>query len=25
VRYHGGRKAIAARFIGEVENWIIKP
>ncbi len=25
VRYHGGRKAIAARFVGEVENWIIKP
>jgi len=25
VRYHDGRKAVAARFIGEVENWIIKP
>jgi hypothetical protein len=25
VRYHGGRKAVAARFTGEVENWIIKP
>lgn len=25
VRYHGGRKAIAARFAGEVGNWIIKP
>jgi hypothetical protein len=25
VRYHGGRKAVAARFVGEVENWIIKP
>jgi hypothetical protein len=25
VRYHGGRKAVAARFIGEVGNWIIKP
>ncbi|HXX19601.1 MAG TPA: hypothetical protein VEJ46_09380 [Candidatus Acidoferrum sp.] len=25
VRYHGGRKAIAARFVGEVGNWIIKP
>jgi len=25
VRYHGGRKAVAARFLGEVENWIIKP
>jgi hypothetical protein len=24
VRYHGGRKAIAARFAGEVGNWIIK-
>jgi hypothetical protein len=24
VRYHGGRKAIAARFTGEVANWIIK-
>ena len=25
VRYHDGRKAIAARFLGDVENWIIKP
>jgi hypothetical protein len=25
VRYHGGRKAVAARFAGEVENWIVKP
>lgn len=25
VRYHGGRKAVAARFVDEVENWIIKP
>jgi hypothetical protein len=24
VRYHQGRKAVAARFIGEVGNWIIK-
>ncbi|HKV48465.1 MAG TPA: hypothetical protein VJN69_10265 [Candidatus Acidoferrales bacterium] len=24
VRYHGGQKAIAARFMGEVGNWIIK-
>jgi hypothetical protein len=24
VRYHEGRKAVAARFIGEVGNWIIK-
>ncbi|HEY6466773.1 MAG TPA: hypothetical protein VIY69_12320 [Candidatus Acidoferrales bacterium] len=24
VRYHGGQKAIAARFTGEVGNWIIK-
>jgi hypothetical protein len=24
VRYHGGGKAIAARFVGEVANWIIK-
>jgi hypothetical protein len=21
VRYHSGRKAVAARFVGEVENW----
>lgn len=25
VRYHGGRKAVAARFVGDVGNWIIKP
>jgi hypothetical protein len=25
VRYHGNRKAVAARFVGEVGNWIIKP
>jgi len=25
VRYHGGRKAVAARFVGDVANWIIKP
>jgi hypothetical protein len=25
VRYDGGRKAVAARFESEVENWIIKP
>jgi hypothetical protein len=25
VRYHEGRKAIAARFLRTVENWIIKP
>ena len=25
VRYHEGRKAVAARFQGEVGNWIIKP
>ena len=25
VRYHGGRKAVAVRFAGEVGNWIIKP
>jgi hypothetical protein len=24
VRYHQGRKAVAARFIGKVGNWIIK-
>jgi hypothetical protein len=24
VRYHDGRKAVAARFVGEVGNWIIK-
>jgi hypothetical protein len=25
VRYNDGRKAVAARFVGEVGNWIIKP
>jgi hypothetical protein len=25
VRYHGGRKAVAARFLGDVGNWIVKP
>ena len=25
VRYHEGSKAVAARFVGEVSNWIIKP
>lgn len=25
VRYHDGRKAVAARFFGQVSNWIIKP
>lgn len=25
VRYHSGRKAVAARFVDKVENWIIKP
>jgi hypothetical protein len=25
VRYHEGRKAVAARFAGRVGNWIIKP
>ena len=25
VRYHGGDKAVAVRFVGEVGNWIIKP
>jgi hypothetical protein len=25
MRYHGARKAVAARFMCEVENWIIKP
>lgn len=25
VRYYEGRKAVAARFVGSVENWIIKP
>lgn len=25
VRYHNGSKAVAARFIDNVENWIIKP
>jgi hypothetical protein len=25
VRYHDGAKAVAARFVTQVENWIIKP
>lgn len=25
VRYHNGRKAVAARFVGNIDNWIIKP
>src|SRR5271168_1851767 len=25
VRYHDGRKAVAARFASDVGNWIIKP
>jgi hypothetical protein len=25
VRYHDGQKAVAARFLDEVGNWIIKP
>lgn len=25
LRYHHGVKAVAARFVGQVENWIIKP
>lgn len=25
VRYHNGFKAVAARFLDTVENWIIKP
>jgi hypothetical protein len=25
IRYHGGKKAVAARFAQDVENWIIKP
>jgi hypothetical protein len=25
VRYHDGSKAVAARFLAEVGNWIIKP
>jgi hypothetical protein len=25
VRYHEGRKAVAARFVGDIDNWIIKP
>ncbi|HWG58116.1 MAG TPA: hypothetical protein VN661_03630 [Candidatus Acidoferrales bacterium] len=25
VRYHDGRKAVAARFVGAIPNWIIKP
>jgi hypothetical protein len=24
-RYHAGNKAVAARFVGTVSNWIIKP
>ncbi|HUJ32820.1 MAG TPA: hypothetical protein VLY23_16175 [Candidatus Acidoferrum sp.] len=24
VRYHDGKKAVGARFIGQVEHWIIK-
>lgn len=25
VQYHDGRKAVAARFLNHVENWIIQP
>ena len=25
VQYNGGRTAVAARFTGEVANWIVKP
>lgn len=25
VQVHNGRKAVAARFLGEVSNWIIQP
>jgi hypothetical protein len=25
VRYHNGLKAVAARFVGNIDNWIIKP
>lgn len=25
VRYHGGQKAVAARFVSDVGNWIVKP
>lgn len=25
VRYHEGSRAVAVRFIGQVQNWIIKP
>jgi hypothetical protein len=25
LQYHGGRTAVAARFTGEVANWIVKP
>lgn len=25
VQYHGGGTAVAARFTGEVSNWIVKP
>ena len=24
VRYHGGKKAVAARFLGDIPGWIIK-
>lgn len=25
VQFHNGRKAVAARFLGEISNWIIQP
>ena len=25
VRYHGGRKAVAVRFVDKVENWAVQP
>jgi len=25
VEFHNGRRAVAARFLGEVANWIIQP
>jgi hypothetical protein len=25
VRYHNGSKAVAVRFVGSIDNWIIKP
>lgn len=25
VRYHAGRKAVAARFIDEAANWVVRP